>query len=398
MARADVIVSGVGAQGGLQRTGAGVDYIVQKNGSPATFYYFYTDSASDFMYRKSTDGGFTWSNPVTIFAGTMVAQSVWYRRMSNLASDIVDMAYIESGGADVLYRSLDLSSDTLGTQTTAFNGTSTASGGALSICTDRGGHIRIVFNIDNGTEDGCVSSTDDGATWGDTIADPTEGANADQFYLLPGWNADTHDMMLIFVDSSANGLSVKRYDDSGDAWTEATIIADASFVDQTAGTAFPHVACAVDIANSRNVVIAWNAVDAANQDLKAFTIDDTTVTTLTDVVTNATDDCGLAGLAIDTGTNTWYAFYGGKSDGSETYNTAISLNYKTSTDSGANWSAETALSNLTRTTDWLICTPRFSTNYLVGFNSDLPTDEVLVSVNVPSAGVAESLFGGGLLR
>lgn len=399
MARADIIATNVN-NNAVHFNGGGVNYVVQKHGTPATFYIVYVDQAVDIVYIKSTDGGFTWSHPVTVFTGTAVALSVWYQRWSNISGDIVHIAYIESGGANVLYRSLDISSDTLGTETTVFDGASTAGGGALTICETRGGHIRVVYNIDNGTEDGTASSTDAGATWGDTIADATEGATQDQFFLLPGWNADTQDTMLIFVDASANGLSVKRYDDSGNSWAESAIIADGSFVEQAAGTAFPHLACFVDISNSRNVIIAWSAVDTANADLRCFIIDDTTITeTATNVVLNSTDDQGLCAFGLDTGTNTWYAFYGGKSDGTETYPTAMKIYYKTSTDAGATWGSETVLTLITRSTSWIACTPRFSTDYLLALTSDLSSDQIIVSANLPSGAAGGSpIFGGAIVR
>jgi hypothetical protein len=391
MARADIICAVPATP--QQYNGAGVNYIVQKNGATNTFYLFYIDSGSDVAYVKTTDGGISWSNPVIVFTGTTVAVSVWYDRWSGISADVVHLAYTESGGGDVLYRPLDISTDTLGTQTTIFNGASSAAGGALTICVDRGGHIRCVFNIDNGTEDGAASSADAGATWGDTIADPTEGATTDQFFLLPGWNADNHDMMLVFVDASANGLSLKRYDDSADSWAETAIIADASFVDQTAANAFPNVSCFVDLANSRNVVAGWTGVDTATADLRCFILTDGAITeTATNIVLNSTDDQGLCSLALDTGSGTWYAFYGGKSDGSETYPSAINIYYKTSTDAGATWGSETLLSSTARGTQYLISTPRFATEFLVVWLFDQATDILLTAATMPSGS------GGGMIR
>jgi hypothetical protein len=399
MARADVIAANVTA--GLQYNGGGVSYVVQKNGAADTYYVFIVDGASDLSYIKSTDGGFTWSIPVLIRTGTIVAFSNWYRRWSGIASDVIDIAYIDAN--DIFYRSLDISTDTLGTETTVFDGASSAANGALSIATGRNGHIRVAGAIDGGTEDGAWSSTDDGATWGDTIADPSEGATADQYYMLPGWNADTADVMLIFVDSSANGISVKRYDDSGDTWGETAIIADGSFTDSAPSGTFPHIACVVDIANSRNIVACWSAVDAANADLRVFIIDDTTITeTATNAVLNSTDDQGLAAFGIDTDTGTWYVFYAGAADGSETFNSSLKIYYKTSTDSGATWSAQTALSAQARNIPWLACTPRFATKFLTAFYYEFGNlDQIIVSALIPTAGgggLASNVFGGSVIH
>jgi hypothetical protein len=254
-----------------------------------------------------------------------------------------------------------------------------------------------VGSIDAGVEDGAWSSTDDGATWGDTIADPSEGATQDQYYALPGWNSDTSDFMVIFVDASANGLSVKRYDDSANTWAEAAIIADGSFVDLTAGNSYPHVACCVDIANSRNIVVAWTAVDTANADLRLFFVTDTTITeSAANVVLNSTDDQGLCAVGLDTATGTIYVFYGGKSDGSETFNSSINIYYKTTTDDGTTWSTETLLTSDVRGIFWLACTPRFASTFAVAFYNDIQTDDIQVSAPIPSGTAGALLTNHGM--
>lgn len=395
MARADVIVTAMN-NSAVHWNGGGVQYIVQKNGATDTFYVFYVDSGVDLFYIKSTDGGFTWGAPVVVRTGTLVAHSVFYSRWSGVASDIVHIAYTDAN--TIFYRSLDISSDTLGTEQTVFSGVSSASNGALTIWRSRGTNtIRVAGSIDAGAEDGAWSSTDSGATWTDTIADPSEGAASDQYFGLPGWNEDANDEMLIFWDASANGISVKRYDDSGNAWAETAIIADGSAADVTPGNQFPHLACFVDVANSRNIVVAWTAIDTANADLRCFIITDGAVTeTSANVVLNSVDDQGFCAAGIDTATGTWYVFYGGASDGSEAYFTGLKIYYKTSTDAGATWSSETALTAYARSTSWMACTPRFDTKYLVGLHSDLVQDELIVSVLIPSAAASggQGWWGG----
>lgn len=321
-------------------TGGGSQYMVQ---TPAgALYCFAIEAANDVYYRKSTDGGITWGVPVAVFAGTAVQLAVWYDEWSGVAGGKIRMAYAESGGSDVLYRDLDVDTDTLGTQTTIFAGASVAGTQcALSIVTTRGGNLICVYNIDAGAEDGAAESNDGGATWTGTIADPTEAA-VDMWILAPGWNADTQDAMLFFWDVSADEISVKRYDDSANTWTETSI--SAGMVENAQSSAYPHFAVAVDYANNRNVIIAWNGVDAANADLKCWAVDDTTITAKTDVVTNVTDDCGLAAIAVDAHTGYWYAFWCGKADGSETWPTSINVYYAVSTDAGTSWSSPAKLS------------------------------------------------------
>lgn len=392
MARADVYLTQTNA--GASFSGGGTRYVVQANNGD--LYWVYIDAQSDVVYTKSTNKGITWTAPVAVSGAiTARALAIWFDRWSGIAAGKIHCAYTDDTGSDILYASIDTeSSDTVSTPVTVFNGASSASGGALTIWRSRGTNtIRIAGAIDAGAEDGAWSSTDSGATWADTIADPSEGATQDQYFGLPGWNADANDEMIIFIDASANGLSVKRYDDSGNTWTETAIIADGSFTDQVAATAFPHVACFVDIANSRNVIACWNAVDAANQDLRVFVITDSAITeTTTNAVLNATDDCGLVAFAIDTVTGYWYVFYGGKSDGSETYNTSMMIYYKISTDAGETWGAETQLSTQLRTIAGLWTTPRFSGDFLTAWYNDATNDNEMCSVTVATA----NLFAGKL--
>jgi hypothetical protein len=341
--------------------GGGTLYLVQT--PTGVLYQVFCNADIDLSFAKSLDGGLTWSSPTIVFTGSVTNLAVWYDRWSGFAAGKIYCAYVDSGIDDILFRTIDTeAADALGAQTTVFAGASTASGGALSITRARGGNLVVAGSIDAGAEDGAWESADGGATWAGAMADPSEAATQDQYLLLPGWNADNQDVMLIFWDASEDELSVKRYDDSANTWTE-TLIA-ASMVDQAATTAWPHMAAAVDIANSRNLLIAWSAVDAANADLRCWQITDAAITEVTNVVLNSTDDKGLAALAIDTLTGDLYVFYGGKSDGSETFPTALNIYYKVSKDAGTTWGPETILSAQGPYSIRFICTvPRFSSAF-----------------------------------
>ena len=344
---------GVNAAATATYTFGGMNYLVQT--PTGVLYSVLIDSASDVVYRKSSDNGLSWGAPVVVFSGTASGIALWYDEWSGVAGGLIHMVYIDNSTSDIMYRSLDVDSDTLGTQTTVIALTSLAgTTNALTIVRARGGNLIVVYDIDGGTEDGARKSTDVGGTWG-AMADPTEGA-ADMYMLLPGWNADTQDVQLIFLDISADELSVKRYDDSGDSWAESAI---GTVVENAQTNGFPHFAGAVDTTNSQNLVIAWNAVDAANQDLLGWTVTDSAITAFgTSIVANATDDCGFAAIGIDTLTQDWYAFYCGKSDGSETFQSAMNIYYKASTDDGATWGSETALTTAACETRYLDCVPR----------------------------------------
>jgi len=245
-------------------SGAGTNYTVQTPGGVR--YQVGINENGDVFFVKSVDGGLTWSNQTIVLAGTAVTLSIWYDRWSGIAAGLIHCAYTESVGSDTLYRTINTeSADALSTQTTIFAGASSAGGGMLTIARARGGNVYCRTCIDAGVEGGFLrlpnANVPNGA-WDAARTIDEALATTDQMILLPGWAADNQDMMAIFWDASADEISRKLYDDSLNSWAETSIAV--SMVDQVATTAFPHFDAAVDIANSRNVVVAWSAVDLVN--------------------------------------------------------------------------------------------------------------------------------------
>jgi hypothetical protein len=345
----------------------------------------YVDSGSDVAFRKSSDNGLTWGAPTIVFAGTVTALSVWYDRWSNISAGLIHCAYQESATDDTLYRTINTeSSDALSTQTTIFAGASTATGGWCSITRARGGNVYCYTVIDAGAEGGFFrlpnANVPNGA-WDAARANPEALATTDQAILVPGFAADNQDIMCMFWDASANEISRYIHDDSANSWAETSIAT--SMTDQAATTAFPHFAAAVDIANSRVLLVAWSAVDTANADLRCWYITESAITEVTNVVLNSADDQGLCGIGIDTDTGYWYVAYGGKSDGSETFLTSINLYYKVSKDQGTTWGPETQLTAQAADITWLVVCPRFTSGpFLVAFHKDIALDELYVNIEI----------------
>jgi hypothetical protein len=224
-------------------------------------------------------------------------------------------------------------------------------------------------------------------------------ATSDYYYLAPGYAADTQDILCIFWDRSASEISRKIYDDSANTWAETSIAA--SMTALASSTAASNFSIAVDDANNKILLAAWSATDTANADLRFWAIDETTISEKTNVVLNSTDDQGMCAVALATDTTTIYVFYGGKSDGSETFPTAINFYYKTSTDGGTNWGSETRLSTITRSYDYLMTFPVFTGDFGASMEVQLSTiDYIMYSALLPSGGggVATSIFGGGIIR
>lgn len=342
--------------GTLPFEGAGTQYLIHANNGAV--YLVWIDNGSDVAFKKSFDNGLTWSTSTSIFVGTTTALSIWYDRWSGLSTDLIHCAYTESVTDDTLYRTIDTaSSDALSTQTVIFAGTDTAAGGHLSITRAVGGNVYCKTCIDAGAEGGFFrlpnANVPNGA-W-DAARTVNEAlATQDQMILLPNLTAaDNQDIMAIFWDASADEISRQLYDDSGNSWGE-TLIAG-TMVDRVATNDFPNFAATVDLTNSQILLTAWSTTDASGADLRYWKITDSSITEMTEVVLNSTDDQGMCGVAIDTAdANHVVVFYGGKSDGSETYNTDMNIYFKETRDGGTTWGSETRATDANSVNDVIV--------------------------------------------
>lgn len=390
--RADIVITELSAN--TMFSAAPTNYVVQAtNGA---LYVVYIDNLSDLNFKKSIDGGLTWSNPTTIHTGTVISCALWYDRWSNIAADRIHVAWTETVNHDTRYRTIDTaSSDALSTETVIFAGTSaTATGAMLTISRARGGNVYCRTTIDNGAEGGFFrlqnANVPNGA-WDAARTINEALAGSDNGILVPGFAADNQDMMLMFWDNSANEVSRQIYDDSANSWAETSIATGMTKGIQS--SAFPHFDAVVDLTNNRIVFAAWSGVDTANADLRCWTITESAITEVTNIVLNSGDDQGLVGIGIDTNTGYWYAVYGGKSDGSETFLTSINLYYKVSQNSGSTWGSETLLTTLPLNITWLIKVPRFTGSLIAVYqNNGTNEDGMRCSVDrtVPTA---RSLIG-----
>lgn len=399
MARAEVMVNLLGTN---QRS-CHAAYLVK---TPAGVLYDVFCCALDgvLYWTKSSDNGFTWTNPIAIRTlGTSNSGfAIWYDKWTPGDSGTkIHVWAFDASADDVIYRTVDTNDDSLGTLAVVFAGASTATAPSTCISGTKaiGGNLYVAFDIDGGTEVGFYHSTDAGATWA-VRTDVNEAANSDYYLLAPGFAADTQDIICIFWDRSADEISRKLFDASGNAWSETSIAG--SMVDVATSTSGTHFSIAVDDANNKILLAAWSASDTANADLRFWTIDETTITEQTNVVLNSTDDQGMCAVGLATDTSTIYVFYGGKSDGSETFATAINIYYKTSTDGGATWGSETLLTTMTRGYDYLMTFPVFTGDFGAKMRVQGSVPPLLYSVLLPSGGggggVVTSIFGGGLVR
>lgn len=333
-----------------------------------TWYVFIEDQGnSDFYYVKTTNYGATWSAPVLLKATTGFGLAVWFDKWTpGDAGTKIHLAYMESAAHDVLYRSLDTASDTLNTEAVIFAGASAvvAANTCLSITKAKGGQLYCMFDIDAGTEVGFyVSSDGDGQTWAaaDGSGVMTEGAS-DYFLLFPGNYADTADIDCVYWDRSADTLSLKVFDASASAMaSETTISASMTDIAPSTSSTMPQFAGAVRNSDGHLMFVAWSNADTLNATLRFWDINGAASLPGTPVTINtSTDDQGGCAIGVNSTNDDLYVFYLGKTDGSETYTTALNVYYKISTDDGATWGSETQLSTAARDLVFLSTSQEFA--------------------------------------
>jgi len=396
MSRADVLIFQTASS--EVYLGAGTKHLVET--PSGVLYQFYCNTAFDLYYKKSTDNGFTWSQIKLFKTGSVQGYALYADWWAGISGTLIHVWHTDDNVDDVFYNTLDTASDAVGTERTVVALTSAVSTGShITGCIARGGYLFCHVCIDAGAEGGFYRSTDAGVTW--TSVPPALGeplATLDQFILLPGWNADANDVQMIFWDNSASEILVQRFDNSADTWSEALL--SGSMTMYSASTAYPMFAAVADLANSRNVVAAWNIVDNAAGVLKCWTVDDTTETAKTDVVADSADDQGFAAITVDASGN-WIVFYGGESGGSQVW-ASVKIYCKVSSDSGSTWGSETLLSSYTLTDPFtqtlrtLMAIPKAYTrtgadNPVSYYESTTP-DKVSINVVIPTSGGS----GGGL--
>ncbi len=300
-------------------------------------YAFYIDSDNVFKYKKTTDGGASWGSAVTVRAATVVAFDVWFAQWTpGQSGTLIYCWYIESGGSDVLFRTLDTDGDSLGTERTVFNGASTVDvrGRMVSGALMRGGNLLVYYDIDGGSEQGTRRSTDGGVNWGTRTSLGTGGTSF--VHVFPGNEADANDAWALVNNHASDTLILKVHDDSADTNSSSSTIVAITENTGTNTSQFPF-AGSVQHSDGHLIVAVWTERDAATGDFRVFDINGTgSIVELTALATNV-DDCYYC--SVFTFGSHIYITYVGKRDGSETLGTTVGIYYVVSSDRGVTWSA-----------------------------------------------------------
>jgi hypothetical protein len=349
--------------------------------SPLVGYWFHIDGDGDFSYCKTTNGGSSWGASVQIGPDdTDIAYDVWFDKWTpGDTGTLIHMAWFGSSADDVFYRTLETAggADTLGTQRTVFNGATAVAGrGAfVSLTKTRSGYLYVAYDIDAGAEKGFQRSTDAGVNWSADLASTFVEATLDEVLLFPASNTgDDNDCWAIYLDASADALTLKMWDSSAGSATESATIQ--THVDNATDFVGQHgYNASVRHSDGHLILAALSERDTATADHQVYDINGTgSITALTSITTNI-DDHYYPVVFIDQATDHIYVAYHGKRDGSENLydgsaGTGTKIYYTKSTDGGTSWTAgDTAYSEAAVAQILQLWAPIMGPRFFVGWRA-----------------------------
>ncbi len=324
--------------------------------SPTVGYIVYVNSSIDLGYRKTTNGGATWSEFNTLLTGTIYYYDCW-ADWQTPGDNGTKIHFVGITGADnsITYGYIDTASDAEYTdivETCQGSGTLKNSSGVtvhfVSITKTRGGNLAVALRYTDSNSDHFSSfyTSSDGDTWNSKTS-LWESWYYDLAILYPANLADDNDVWALFWDVSANEISLKTFDDSANSWSEATFagsMADNYYYLQMDGV--------IRHSDGHLLFMAWSQYDNADADLMVWDITDAgTITAKTNVLTDSAESF-LSSLFINQATDDVYSVYARGT----TVPSAVKIYYKKSTDGMATWGDETAIqANAEDEEIWISC-------------------------------------------
>ena len=361
--------------------------------SNETGYAIYLDNDGAYdvpSYRKTTNGGVTWSSTTHIFgligSGTRLCLASWsdWQTPNDLGTLIYIVTHSYSGSLPLEFGYLDTYDDTTedGITIETLAGTTNTipdwRTSDVSIAKTVGGKLAVAYRAYLNNY-GFETSIDGGNTW-ITKLSPWEAAY-DLIKLYPANLSDQNDLWAVFWDTSENELSLKTYDDSTNSWDEDLISENMT---EHAGNLYQQWDGDIRDTDGHLIFAAWDEYNTVNSTLKVWDIaNGDNITSLTDIV----EGSGMFQTDVfidDTSNRIYISYFKGTPESS------VAAYYQYSDDWGISWSGEISYTS-TADDHRLLFTagmnPALGGRYMpVWYNDDLHdlATNQLNSINIPS--------------
>lgn len=359
-----------------EATARGMRALVWHPTDPNIGYAFFIDDDFDFSYSKTTNGGVSWGAAVQLGPNdTDIAYGVWADWWTpGDSGTLIHCAWVGTSLDDVIYRTLDMSGDTLGTQRTAFTGSTAVAdpGNTISITKSRSGYLYIAYDMDAGAERGLLLSTNGGVNWSEISTTFIE-ATDDFALMLPATNTgDDNDVWAVYMDASANAITLKLWDSSAGSASESATIA--AYIDNTTDLINQHgFAASVRHSDGHIILAVVTERDTATSDHRVFDITSTSTWSELTAITTDIDDHYYPSVFIDQNTADIYVAYNGNTSGAETLGTSTHIYYRKSSNGGSSWDAQVQYSEDSGNEKFQTWTPLMGSRFFVSWHVDSPT-------------------------
>lgn len=313
-----------------------------------TGYKFFRDAPGYCVYRKTTDGGATWSGTTTVDSQIdCIGIQVWHDKWTPglTASSGIHIVTMDTGNDDIWYNRIDTDNNDqrlLNDTPTSTNiasgqgGTSLTSGeNFTSITRGTDGTLYVLSNDGSGTRDSfvleCTSSCNRGASWTERTGILDD--QSDQTIMAP---LPTGDIMFVQRDISADDMRYRIWDDTtatSSAWT---------IIDANASENLQYdigFSIAVSTATPGNLYMAYTARTAAlgtDDQVRAARFNGTSWATTSDPLTSTARKVTGVAIGIDSANDDVYVAYSSQ----QTVTTTADIHWKWATSSMVNWSSE----------------------------------------------------------
>ena len=304
------------------------------------------NSGGDLTACRTTDGGATWDTSTTVLAAVPDSMAAEFdRSIPGNTGTNVNIVYADLSDQDFTFVNYDIATGLFGTPVDLSASVSANMDQTWIARTRAGGYLVGVYNTTAGT--GLAWKSTDGVSWS-SITTPAEAGGEDYLLGISVNTGDTADAGVLYLDTSANELTIKMWDDSAGTWTESGSMA---LTKTDSSRTFD---AKTRLSDGKVICGVWNQTDNAAADLNMYEINansiaSPTITPLADAVTNLAES-GSIGLFIDQNSNDIYAAYakGG------TWFSTTTVHYRKSTDDGASWGSEQSYSEGSGATNWRV--------------------------------------------